>query len=227
MKSNSLDKRLAGLQEQNVLEIVRSGRTGDKALELAGSAFFFANHVISMVEAATPLPQPLACLEGCNFCCYNLLEVTPPEALFLGYYVEREFSDQEKQELLATLEKAVTFRAGKNKKQLTKIRQKLACPLLQDGRCAAYPARPLMCRAMHSLDAARCREAFGNQDRVSPPYYAHRQDITYSISQGLLAGCQAAGCQSGALELSRALRDCLTQERPRERWLQGKEVFRL
>jgi Fe-S-cluster containining protein len=192
---------------------------------VAGSAFFFGNHVINVVETATPLPHPLACLEGCNFCCYNLLEVTPPEALFLGYYVEREFSDLEKRELLEVLEKAAAFRAGKDKKQLAGMRQELACPLLKDGRCAAYPARPLMCRAMHSLDAAQCREAFYQGDRVSPPYYAHRHDITFAIGQGLLAGCRAAGLQSRALELSRALLDCLTQERPRERWIQGEEIF--
>lgn len=220
-----MDKRLAALQQTNVIEIVQSGRTEEKALELGFSAFFFADHVIQAVESANTLPQPLACIEGCNFCCYNLLEVTPPEALFLGHYVAQEFSDQEKQELLEALERAIALRAGKNKVQLAKIRQKLPCPLLRDGRCSAHRARPLMCRAMHSLDAAQCRAAFQSRDRISPPYYAHRHEIFFSIGQGLLAGCREIGCQSHPLELGKALRDCLTQPRAAARWIQGEEVF--
>ncbi|MHB8069466.1 MAG: YkgJ family cysteine cluster protein [Desulfobaccales bacterium] len=225
MKSNSLDERLAELQQAKVLEILHqeAGTGLQKTLELAQSAFYFADYVIQMVEASTPLPQPIACQEGCHFCCCNQVELTPPEAIFLGHYVERQFTDEEKNELNAALHRSLELQAGKSKAAMARIRP--PCPLLKDRRCSAYPARPLVCRAMHSLDAKKCAAAYKKRDLTSPPYYAHRHDISFSISQGLLAGCRALGCQAAPLELARALLDYLQQPQPVERWLQGDAVF--
>jgi len=225
MQNTPLDERLAALQQEKVVELVQGGRTGGKALELALSAIHFAEHVVGLIESANPLPQPIACQAGCHFCCFNQVELTPPEALFLGQYVEQHFSDGEKQELLAQISRSLDLKAGKNKIEMAKIRQELPCPLLRDRRCSAHPARPLMCRAMHSLDAGQCQAALANRDLTSPPYYAHRHEIYFSISRGLLAGCRAVGCQSAPLELARGLRDFFAQPRPLERWIQGEEVF--
>ncbi len=226
MKSNSLDERLAELQKAKVIEILHQGAgTADKALELALSAFYFADHVIQVVEAANTLPQPIVCQEGCYFCCCNRVELTPPEALSLGHFVEQYFTDGKKKELMAALRLSLKLQAGKTKVEMARIRP--PCPLLRDRKCSAYPARPLVCRGMHSLDAKKCEAAYKNRNLTSPPYYAHRHDICFSISQGLLAGCQAVGCQSAPLELSRGLLDFLTLPRPLERWLQGEKVFQI
>ncbi len=221
----SIDERLVELQQAKVLEILgQAAATGlQNTLELAMSAFYFADHVIKMVEAANTLPQPLACEEGCHFCCCNQVELTPPEAIFLGHYAESHFAEAEKQELSAALQRSLELQAGKSKKDLARARP--PCPLLKDRKCSAYAARPLVCRAMHSLDAKKCESAYKNRDLTSPPYYAHRHDICFSISQGLLAGCRAGGCQAAPLELAQALLDFLHQPRPVERWLQGEAVF--
>lgn len=225
IQSNSLDARLAELQQAKVSELLhQAAGTGlQKTLELAQSAIYCADYVIQMVEASTPLPQPLACQEACYFCCCNQVELTPPEAIFLGHYVERYFTDEQKKELNAALNRSLELQAGKSKAALARIRP--PCPLLQDRKCSAYPARPLVCRAMHSLDAKKCKSAYKKRDLTSPPYYAHRHDISFSISQGLLAGCRAEGCQAAPLELARALLDYGRQPQPVARWLQGEEVF--
>lgn len=226
MQNTPIDERLAALQQAKVIELVhQSAGAAEKAMELALSAFYFADHVIGMIEAASPLPTPIACELGCHFCCLSQVELTPPEALYLGHYVEQNFLEEEKKELLTRCQRSLDLLAGKNKKQIAKIREKLPCPLLRDGKCAAHPARPLVCRAMHSLDAKAFAKALKTADLSSPPYYAHRQEIYFSISQGLIAGCRAVGCQSAPLELARALRDYFTQPEPVERWLRGEEVF--
>jgi len=228
MHNNPIDQRLVELQQAKVIEIFhQEGGTGEKAGELALSAFYFADHVIGLIEAATPLPTPIACEIGCHFCCLSQVELTPPEALFLGHYVEQHFSEIEKKELLQRIRRSLDLQAGKRKREIAKIRKKLPCPLLREGKCAAHPARPLVCRAMHALDAGACKKALKKADLSSPPYYAHRQEIFFSISQGLLAGCRAVGCQSAPLELARGLLDFFTQPQPLERWLRGEEVFNL
>jgi len=226
MQTPQIDEHLAALQQAKVIEIVhQSAGAGEMACDLARSAITFAEHVIGLIESATPLPQPIACQEGCYYCCCNQVELTPPEALLLGHYVDGHFAEADKETLMAALRRSLDLQAGKSKKEIARIRP--TCPFLQEGKCLAYPARPLVCRAMHSLNAKMCESAYKNRDLTSPPYYAHRQDINFSISQGLLAGCRAVGCQSAPLELARAMLDYFTQDRPRERWLRGEEVFQI
>ena len=228
MTRNPVDQQLVELQKSRVIEIFQQpGGAAEKAREMALSAFFFADHVIGLIEAANPLPQSIPCQVGCHFCCFIQVELTPPEALILGDYVEQHFSETEKKELLARSQRSLDLQAGKDKQGIAKIREQLPCPLLQEGKCTAHRVRPLVCRAMHALDAKACEKALKTADLSSPPYYAHRQEISFSISLGLLAGCQAVGCQSAPLELSRALLDYFSQPQPRERWLQGEKVFNL
>ena len=63
MQNNLIDERLAALQQAKVVEILQqSAGTGiQQTLDLALSAFYFADHVIGLIEATTPLPQPIAC----------------------------------------------------------------------------------------------------------------------------------------------------------------------
>lgn len=205
----------------------QTGGSPEAAREMALSAFVFADHVVGLVEAANPLPTPIPCRAGCYYCCHCQVELTPPEALFLGNFLEQQLSETEKKELVTGLERAVNLKAGKSKLEIATLRQQLPCPLLREKKCGAYPARPLVCRAMHTLDARACENSLKTADLASPPYYSHRQDIFFAISQGLMAGCQAVGCQSGPLELTRALLDYFTQPRPLERWLKGEAVFQV
>jgi len=226
MQKTPLDERLAALQQAKVIEILhQDARAGQMACDLARSAITFAEHVIGLIESATPLPQPIACKEGCYFCCCNQVELTPAEALSLGHFVEQYFTDKKKKELIEALRRSVGLQEGKSKAEMVRIRP--PCPLLKDRKCSAYPARPLVCRAMHSLDAKECESAYKKRDLTSPPYYAHRHDIYFSISQGLAAGCQAGDCQAAPLELSRALLDYFAQPRAAKRWLQGEKIFQI
>jgi hypothetical protein len=223
-RNNPIDERLAELQQAKVIQILyQSAGAGERACDLARSAILFAEQVIGLIESANALPQPIACQEGCYFCCCNQVELTPPEALLLGHYVERHFEEARKEALLTALRRYLDRYHGKSKTEMARIRP--SCPLLRDGKCLAYPGRPLVCRAMHSLDAGLCETGYKNRDLTSPPFYAHRHEVYFSISQGLLAGCRAVGCQSGPLELARALLDYLTQPQPMERWLRGEKVF--
>jgi Fe-S-cluster containining protein len=220
-----IDEAIANRVEAMVMEIVSGGRTAAQALDLAQAAIIWAEQLVARFEAENRLPQALACQPGCHFCCHNQVELTPPEALLLGHYVEKNFSDEEKQALAASLERSVKIRAGKNKQESAHLRRELPCPLLKDRRCAVYPVRPLVCRAMHAFDAGHCEAALNSPDLIRDEYYAHRQVFTMSVVQGLRDACQKMGCQSGSLDLARALRDFFSQPRPSDRWIRGEKVF--
>lgn len=223
--ANRINHGIVQMARGNVLEIVNNGRGLEQALEIATSAFFISEHLTWRFEAENPLPQPVACQPGCDACCHNLVELTPPEALALGQHIRRHFPEAHRDRVLSRVAQNLAMAAGKTKATLTAMRRALPCPLLHGHACSAYSLRPLVCRAMHGLDQERCETELRSGSLAGSQYYAHRQEIALSVSAGLMEGCRDAGCQSGTLDLARALHDFFNQENPTESWLAGKKVF--
>jgi Fe-S-cluster containining protein len=220
-----VNQGIAGAARDNVVAIIGQGRVLARALEIAFSAFFLADHLTRRLEAEQTLPHPIACGEGCGSCCFNQVELTPPEALILGRHIVETFSDAERERVLAAVARNLAITAGKSKTAIAARRSELPCPLLRDQRCSVYPVRPLMCRAMHALDRERCEAELRTGSLAVNPYYAHRHDIALSVSAGLREGCRGACLQAEALNLVQALHDFFRQENPVERWLNGEAVF--
>jgi hypothetical protein len=214
-------------ERDTVLEIIQAGRTAEKALEVGLSAQIWTEHSLRQFDWTADLPRPIACTPGCDHCCYNQVEVTPPEALAIGHFLERQLSPEERDKLLAGVRNWLEATTGKSKPEIARLRREHPCPLLQAPRCSVYPVRPLVCRAMHSLDAGQCAASLQAGDLTSGPYYAQRHELVLAIVQGLQAGCRALDCQSGILDLARALHDYFAQPEPRERWIRGEAVFSL
>ena len=216
---------IAAAAQDNVVSIIGQGRVPERALEIPLSAFFLADHLTRRFEAEQELPHPVACREECDACCHNRVELTPPEALLIGHHIAGNFSEAEKETVLAAVARNLALTAGKSKAGIAAMRSKLPCPLLRRQNCSVYPVRPLMCRAMHALDRERCLAELRSGSLAGSQYYAHRHEIAVSVSAGLREGCKAAGLQSGPLNLTRALHDFFTQEHAVERWINGEEVF--
>jgi hypothetical protein len=225
MPTGRINQGIAQIARDNVTGIILKGRRLEQVREIATSAFFLAKHLTWRVEMENPLPQPLACQESCDACCYNLVELTPPEALTIGLHLRQHFSDTQRDRVLSRVAQNLALVAGKTKAALAAQRRDLPCPLLHGRTCSVYPLRPLVCRAMHGLNRERCAAELRSGSLGGSQYYAHRHDIARSVSAGLREGCRAAGCQSGTLDLSRALHDFFSQENAVERWISGEAVF--
>ncbi|MBK8098020.1 MAG: YkgJ family cysteine cluster protein [Planctomycetes bacterium] len=101
--------------------------------------------------AASPSAAVRACQAGCSFCCRHPVGVTLPEAIHLRAAIDR-LPPQQRQERIAAVTAAATCTAAMPWGALAA----LACPLLIDGRCSVYAARPLPCRSWASFDATAC-----------------------------------------------------------------------
>jgi Fe-S-cluster containining protein len=220
-----IDDGLVRRQQQAVVELAHRDRTGATALEMAAGALSLADRLVSQYEAAQSLPRPIVCRPGCPYCCSNQVELLPPEALLLGDYVACHFSPAAQQALLARIAANLSLREGKTKPELAPLRPQLLCPLLQEGSCSVYPARPLFCRAHHSLALEQCRREFRAATVTGFEFYSHRYEIMLSVRAGLQQGCRAIGCQAQVLDHLAALQVCLTTASPGERWITGDDVF--
>jgi len=97
----------------------------------------------------------VACRAGCDHCCYQIVGVTPPEALAIFDHLSQTRSDGE----LARFAAQVSRRRAETRGLSAGERFSPAhpCVFLETGRCTIYDVRPLSCRAMNSLDAGECQ----------------------------------------------------------------------
>ena len=223
----SINQELADRFKALVLGSLSCGQNDAAALALAAHAYSLADHLIGCFESENPLPHAIACRAGCNFCCYNQVEVTPPEALLIGHHVAQTFSPAEQDGLMNRVVRALNFKSGQTKQQIARLRHKLPCPLLRDGKCSVYEVRPLVCRAMHAFEAGGCEAELRGGKLEPGGFYAHRYEFVWSIISGLQNGSREMGCQTGVLDLNGALQDFFAAARPAERWISGKQVFRI
>jgi hypothetical protein len=220
-----VDNELAARFSLGVIELFQAEASLAQIQAAARSACQWAAYCLDMLETASPLPQPLACQPGCDLCCYNQVELTAPEALRIGSFLADRFPPDS---LRLLLERVAGFRdrqAGKTKEQLAALRAEFPCPLLAEGRCSVYEVRPLMCRAMHSLEVAACRQEFTHPGLSAVQFYGHRHIIPVSLSQGLVDACLALGYQPGPVGLIWAIETYFSHPALAERWLAGEKVF--
>ena len=101
----------------------------------------------------------------------------------------------------------------------------IACPLLVDGRCSAYEARPLECRGYNSMSVEACKRAYENYDAWNVPLYLPQYSIFKHVQAGLLMALVGAGLSNEILELNGALLIALTESNAADRWLAGEDIF--
>ncbi len=78
---------------------------------------------------------------------------------------------------------------------------------------------------MHSLAAEQCELELRSHQLTNFEFYSHRYEFILSVSAGLMAGCQAIGCQAKVLDLAGAIQAFFSFASPAESWLQGEHVF--
>jgi len=220
-----VDEDLAARVRQLVVGALAAARYGEMALEVTRQAMQWADQLIESFESVNPLPRPVACEPGCSFCCTNLVEATPAEVFLIAQVISRYFTPDKLERVKERTLRMAALKVGKTKQDLAATRQAEPCPLLEEDRCMVYPWRPLMCRAMHSLDREHCRRSFAAGDLSGEEYYLHRYIFPMSVSAGLSEGFRELGCQMPALDLARALGQVLLEPWSAEHWLQGEKVF--
>ena len=207
-------------EREAVVEILREGRTAAQAIEIATNAHEWGDDLIARVR-----PSSVVCREGCSWCCYQYVSVTPPEALTLAAWLTERCTPEEREAWIVQIrERAVQAQS----KSVGRYRlAKIPCAFLQDGRCTVYDQRPLLCRGYFSDNVTKCETAY-----KTPLKFGAGVDvplIPYGMAQlilgGLEEGLTQAGVQSASYELHQAVLTALTTPNAAERWAQGEHIF--
>ncbi|MFZ5941218.1 MAG: YkgJ family cysteine cluster protein [Bacteroidota bacterium] len=138
----------------------------DAALEEATRALYEAIDSLNdaLLQRAAAEGQPAACRRGCSWCCHQAVFGVSHEFVYLRNWLERNLDPK-------VLE-GITKRAGAKQAVTEKLsatarlQHKAPCPLLENGACMAYSARPMACRIYLSSDEGSCREEYRHPENT-------------------------------------------------------------
>lgn len=165
----------------------------------------------------------LACRNGCNWCCTFKVALSIPEALYIARYLEDSLSTEDFIELKEKIAQTARQVAGMPDKERKLSR--IFCPLLVDGSCSIYRARPLTCRGYNSSDESACKRNYSTGYDVNIPYKFIIKESVFNIFYALSTGAKLNGLQSDAVELITALDFIFKNPDAEKRWLRREKLF--
>lgn len=167
----------------------------------------------------------LACCEGCGICCSLRVDVFAHEVFLLARHIGRQFSAGEIEALLARLEMHAqeVLPMTPFEHATTNVR----CPLLAEGRCTVYAARPHSCRRHHSQDLATCQYTYDHPTDLESPA-AHDRELYRALTGAMQQNIDVyfqLGYDTTIYELGTALREALVDPASWQRWCDRGQAF--
>ena len=214
----SVDVRLLAERAETVSAQAFASESSEATPELAASLSERLDKEIAKQSA--DLLTPLACRPGCDHCCYRVVHASVPEIARAADYVAKNFTPAQKDSLKARLyeyERQVAPRFGYSLQDL-----RPACPLLVDGLCSAYEARPFFCRGMNSHFATKCQEWKEHPERlVRIPLEAGHLEAVDALDGGLQKATARARLVAGLNDFGRGLRIAMEHPEAVANWHEG------
>lgn len=100
----------------------------------------------------------IACRAGCSHCCVLNVSALLPEAAAIADWLVNRLTTQERDSLATRLDHQRRVVRWMDDEE--RIHRGIPCIFLDSrGHCSIYPVRPLVCRAVTSLDSSRCLQA--------------------------------------------------------------------
>ena len=116
----------------------------------------------SFVELAVQNKKSPECKKGCEWCCHQPVFALDYELEYLNNFLNENFSEEERKKISSRAEQKMEKLKGLDKDAL--LNSKYPCPLLENGSCTAYEARPMACRIYLSYDVKTCLRFYNHPD---------------------------------------------------------------
>lgn len=170
--------------------------------------------------------RPIACTSGCPYCCVLNVSILLPEGMIIANWLRERYP----QSKLDTVRDRISGHCRRVRwmEDDERITKQVACPLLDvDGNCTIHPVRPLVCRAVASLDSTSCREAFSpiitdEQRRVSADLL--RQTVFDEAFMALARSFRHCGVDDRSIELGSGILAFLEHPELQERLISGEQL---
>jgi Fe-S-cluster containining protein len=168
----------------------------------------------SIIALAERQDMKVACFKGCHWCCHQAVYANSYELHFLSEKIKEKFSADELAEILKKTEEKSSITSNLTEEQILKY--KSPCPLLFEGACSIYSARPMACRIYLSTKLDTCLEFYNHPENetnfpalIDFPLRAGRM-----LNEGFRAALKEYGIETAEFRLEEGLRIVLKNTQP-------------
>lgn len=206
---------------QAIQRLLRQERSVPIVLHMIEQSFTQATMAVQHLPERTELE----CSQGCAFCCYHPVDITPPEAFVIAAYLRTALTPAAREATYARI--ATQADRIKPLSYEEHACARIPCALLVDGVCSVYACRPFACRAWNSTSVARCEDIFthGNPVTMLPPLAMGIYDTVWDVARGVTEGLKHSRLEGKSYELHSIVQRVLATPEVEQRWLQGEAVF--
>ncbi|MGV8094607.1 MAG: YkgJ family cysteine cluster protein [Mangrovibacterium sp.] len=152
------------------------------------------------------------CRKGCSWCCHQPVFANSYELKYFAAYIRNNFTRQEQEEIYQLASEKNNKVRLLNEKEV--LNYKHPCPLLKDGACTAYAARPLACRIYLSMKVDSCYQfyRYPNNTDSYPALLEFPLRAGRMMNEGFFAALKENGIFSNELRLEEGLVNYLKQQ---------------
>lgn len=163
----------------------------------------------SLTEFAKSNNQRIDCKKGCEWCCHQPVFALDYEMEYLNDFIQHNFDEESKIQIKNRAEQKNKKLSGLTETDL--LNSKFPCPLLKNGACMAYKARPMACRIYLSSDVNSCLKFYQQPDDKSN--YPALLNLTLRCGQKMNEGFKSALKTSGKVTVEYRIEEKILEPR--------------
>ncbi len=197
---------------QSAIEEGLSNETLFSAIESLYDAIDGLND--SIIALAERQNIKVACFKGCHWCCHQAVFANSYELHFLSEKIKKDFNPEDLTAVIAKTD--AKYLATSNLSDDDILKYKAPCPLLQDGACSAYAARPMACRIYLSTKLQTCLEFYHHPENETnfPALIDLPLRAGQMMNEGFRAALKESGIETAEFRLEEGLRITLKNNQP-------------
>ncbi|MFY9151405.1 MAG: YkgJ family cysteine cluster protein [Prolixibacteraceae bacterium] len=188
---------------QSAIEVELSNETLFSAINLLYQEIDKLNE--SIVALAGKQNMKVACAKGCEWCCHQAVYANSYELHYLSDHILNQFTPEEIKGLTERAYAKEEKTAVLNENEIQKF--KSPCPLLKNGACSAYQARPMACRIYLSTKLETCTEFYTHPENESnyPALLDFPLRAGRMMNEGFSAALKGAGVETAEFRMEEGL----------------------
>jgi Fe-S-cluster containining protein len=180
------------------MQAVEAGCTHEALQKAVQQLHYEVDEVIeTFYTLAEQNNQVPACSKGCHWCCHQPVYAMSYELDFLNQFLKENFISETRNE--------IAVRSAEKREKLSVLKgddllySKVPCPLLKEGTCMAYEARPVACRIYLSSNVASCLQFYHepHKEESIPALLQFPLRMGRMLNEGFKAALKAHGMVAG------------------------------
>ncbi|BBE15933.1 hypothetical protein AQPE_0069 [Aquipluma nitroreducens] len=168
----------------------------------------------SIIALAERQNIKVACFKGCHWCCQQAVFANSYELHFLSEKIKKDFNPEDLTDVIAKTD--AKYRITSNLSDDDILKYKAPCPLLHEGACSAYAARPMACRIYLSTKLQTCLEFYHHPENETnfPALIDLPLRAGQMMNEGFRAALKESGIETAEFRLEEGLRITLKNKQP-------------